>query len=142
VNTQKIIEQKEREIAALQNDIRVINSLEIGRLYKLREATGHYDNRTDKYIEEEPLETYAICRTFNTESVRFHVVASNNDDYQIRESKFSRSRSDGVSFSYHKIPVPLTRAHKRDLALMITLPHVYPIAEAILKGKSRVKYDK
>lgn len=132
MNKEAVIQEKLDLIKHTQQEIESINKIELGRLYLLRE-TYRYELGGELY------ETYGFFECYNTESIRFNVVASTSPQY--KDSKSRRMRGNINSYGYADLYKRLTRVQKSELPLLVGLPYVSVDLEKILKGKKKIKID-
>lgn len=130
MNKERALREKLKHIETLKAEIEIIKMFEIGRLYSCTIPVGGED-----------LRYWVVCETFNKDSVRFCVVATDSIRYDQRSWRRDR-RVNVESFEYTPwFRDNLHRATKKDLALMVGCHKVFPEAEDIISGKSKVKID-
>lgn len=131
---EKILAEKKKAIEVLQNELDQINRIEIGRLYKIK------DNDWDhSLLKIRAFESWGYPETFNKESIRFCIVASNNPHYD--RGRWRDRRKNINALNYENLVDKLTRATKTDLPLLLGLDYRFPELEPLFKGKSRIKLD-
>jgi hypothetical protein len=165
---EKIIAEKKKAIEVLQNELDQINRIEIGRLYKIKDndwdatAEAAPANSTSCYqqvrrradmgllvprrlpqlhslLKIRAFESWGYPETFNKESIRFCIVASNNPRYD--RGRWRGRRKNINALNYENLVDKLTRATKTDLPLLLGLDYRFPELEPLFKGKSRIKLD-
>jgi len=129
MNKEAVIQQKLDLINHTQQEIESINKIELGRLYMLKELYG----------KDELHDTYGFFECYNTESIRFNVVASTSPKYD--DSGSRRMRGNINSYGYAGLYERLTRVKKDDLPLLVGLLYASVDLEKILKGKKKIKID-
>jgi hypothetical protein len=125
---QSILNLLTRMKAGLENDLRLVESLETGRLYKFI-----YNNRGSGEVV-----TYGFILAFNKLSFRIQAVASESSWFSISSSW--RRRKDTWSFGYRE-DFSFWPAARSELPLMMGMKFVHPMLADILKGRKRLRLN-
>jgi hypothetical protein len=131
----------------IESTIECVNQLQLKTVYKIKERQSD---------DPEVVDTYGYFESFNRESAKFIVIASDNTKY--KDKKWGNIRGYIVALDYiyflesvwkgsartFTLTVPLTLklmpVHEENLPLLIGMKYCSPELELILKGKRKLKY--
>ena len=130
-----IIMEKKRAIELLQRELDGISKVELRRLYKTAE-----EDWDGSALKVRTFESWGYPETFNKESIRFCIVASDNPRYG-RSNRW-RKRKNISAFNYDYLVDKLTRAKKDDIPLLIGLPYKFPELEYDKSPSPEIWVDK
>jgi len=126
-----VIDIKKYDIETLKRELKTLEKLELGRMYKIPFPSYESNNLLWGFIE-----------TFNTESFRFRVVASETESYYFSDDNRGRYRNNIISLEYGMEGMwSIKRVKRSELMLLIGLKFTSSILGDIIKGKKRVKLE-
>lgn len=151
MNKETILKDLATRLQVVQGMIASLNKIELNTLYKYTEI--HFDRHTSS---EKEFDSYGYFETFNRESARFVILASNSPEYNDRRWRDHRGYINALQYVYLSettwkgqaltdvkvapLADKLTRVPETELPLLIGMKYRSPEYEKVIKGKRKLKY--